>query len=186
MTKDSVIKNKEKTEKKKKETLVGSRKTEADKTIPTVYFDEIDRLLEKFREELFSSGWSSFRNYMLPKDIRTPEIDRFVRNPLTNVTSDDKNFYVRTEVPGLDKNDLKISISNRVLRIEGEAKEDIKKDEEDFLRREYHSSKYYRSYTLPEEVNEDKIDASLENGVLIIIIPKIEIGKSEEKKIEIN
>jgi HSP20 family protein len=183
LTNDSETKGKSK--ESTRDSLVSSRVTEANKTTPAVYFDEVDRLLERFREELFSSGWSSFRNYMLPKDIRTPEVDRFVRNPLTNVTSDDKNFYVRTEIPGLDKTDLEISINDRVLRIEGETQDEEEIKDDVYLRREYYSSKFYRSYTLPEDVNEDKIEASLDKGILQIKLPKTKTGNSKTKKIKI-
>lgn len=170
----------------KSDSRTESQQMEEDKSMPMIYFNEIDRMLDSFRKEFFSSGWDGLRKSMLPRESLTSELERFIRHPLTNITSDNNNIYIKTEVPGLDKDELMISIHNGILKIKGEPKTEIIEEEGEYLRKEYYSSKFYRSYTLPEEVNEDKIEASLEKGILSITLPKNKSGKTKEKKIEIN
>ena len=72
------------------------------------------------------------------------------------------------------------------MEIKGEHKEEKKEEKEgQLVRREYHSSSYYRAFNLPENIDEDKIDANLEKGILTVKIPKVTPPEPEKKKIEI-
>ncbi|MBN1329659.1 MAG: Hsp20/alpha crystallin family protein [Candidatus Heimdallarchaeota archaeon] len=182
---------KEKKEKKMKKDVsegeIGhSKDVMIKKDYPLMFFDEIDRMMDNIRSEMFSNGWDSFKGFMLPKIISRSELDEVIRRPLSNISSDEENYYIKTEIPGLDKNDVEITIRNNIVRIEGKAKESNQKEDEDFIRKESHSTRYYRSYTLPENVEIDKVEASLDKGILELIIPKSSIEASEEKKIEIS
>jgi len=72
-----------------------------------------------------------------------------------------------------------------MLEIKGEQKEEIKEEKEGYVRREFSSASYYRAFSLPENIDEDAIDANLEKGILTVKIPKKEFEKKEKKKIEI-
>jgi HSP20 family protein len=72
------------------------------------------------------------------------------------------------------------------LEIKGELKEEKKEEKEgQLVRREYRSSSYYRCFRLPDNIDESKIDASLNKGILTVKIPKVEPVVPERKKIEI-
>lgn len=86
-------------------------------------------------------------------------------------------------MPGVSKEDISISIKGDTLEIKAEKKEEKKEEDAGFLRKERTYKNYYRSLTLPEPINTEKINATFDNGVLNIEIPKAE--KKEEKKIEI-
>ncbi|MFW9923953.1 MAG: Hsp20/alpha crystallin family protein [Candidatus Thorarchaeota archaeon] len=152
---------------------------------PMMFFDEIDRMLSSIRNELYAPGWDSFQGFMLPRSNSLEKLAS-IRRPLSNISSDKRNYYITTETPGLDKNDIEITIQDNILRIQGEAKETKKKEDEYFLQKETHSAKYYRSYVLPEQVVTDDIDASLDKGILTITIPKSQVSDSEEKTIKVN
>jgi HSP20 family protein len=89
--------------------------------------------------------------------------------------------------PGLHKKDFKIDVEGNMLTISGEKEEDKNEREETFTRREYNYSSFSRSFTLPAEVEQDKINATYDGGVLKLTIPKTEKAiKSAHKLISVN
>ena len=104
-----------------------------------------------------------------------------VWKPSVDVKDEEKKIIVEVELPGLDKKDVKVSVDKGVLKIEGERK--IKK-ESDYQIVERHYGSFLRSFSLPEYLNGNEIEASFNKGVLIINIPKG--PKKIPKQIQIN
>ncbi|APF17563.1 Hsp20/alpha crystallin family protein [Caldithrix abyssi] len=102
--------------------------------------------------------------------------------PLMNVEELKDAYRITLEVPGMEKDDIDISIKDDVLTISGEKKEDFK-EEGTLFRRERWFGKFTRSLTLPGDVDVDKIEAEYKNGVLTLHLPKSETAKG--KKIEV-
>ncbi|MCI6102852.1 MAG: Hsp20/alpha crystallin family protein [Prevotella sp.] len=107
--------------------------------------------------------------------------------PAVNVKENKDEYEMQLAAPGLKKEYCRISIDdegNLNVKIENkfEKKEEDKKDEkkEHYLRREFSYSNYEQSYTLPEDVDKEKISAKVEDGILNITLPKL--AKEEEKK----
>lgn len=75
--------------------------------------------------------------------------------------------------PGLERKDFSVEVYNRMLRVSGEKEEDKKTKDGEYSRREYAFNSFSRSFSLPENVKEENIDARYENGVLTISIPKV-------------
>ncbi len=76
-------------------------------------------------------------------------------------------------------------IHDGTLEIKGEQKNEHEEKDKGYVRREYSSSSYFRSYILPEMIDEDKIEATLDKGILKLILLKIKEEKKEKKKIEV-
>lgn len=107
-------------------------------------------------------------------------------NPKVDISENEKNFIVEAEIPGVKKEDMKISLQENILTISGEKKtETSEKKEKNFYRSERSYGTFTRSFTLPEEVNPDKVDAKFENGVLRITLEKAAPKPVNEKLIEI-
>jgi len=106
--------------------------------------------------------------------------------PAVNVVEKDKEFEIKMAAPGLTKKDFNVVVENGVLTISCE--KDMEKEEKDvnFTRREYSYTTFTRSFTLPENVKSEKVDAFYENGILRLVIPKIEEVKVKPKAIEIH
>ncbi len=102
--------------------------------------------------------------------------------PLMNVEELKDQYRITLEVPGMEKDDIDISIKDDVLTISGEKKEDFK-EEGTLFRRERWFGKFTRSLTLPNDADIEKIEAEYKNGVLTINIPKSETAKG--KKIQV-
>ena len=99
--------------------------------------------------------------------------------PAVNVTENNDNYTVSLAAPGLKKEDFKVDVDGHMLTISSE--KEVKKEENDekYTRKEYSYSSFSRSFTLPEDVKQDAIDAKYENGILSIRLPR----KEEAKKI---
>ena len=178
-----------KEETKKEETPVEEKKSEeitTRKYAPLSTFRTIDRFfndLTRWFDDLF---WSPARFWDFePLNLKIFDEDPFFRTPLANITDEGDHYNITAELPGLEKGDLEITIHDGNLEIKGEKKEEHEEKKGGYVRREYGSSSYYRSFGLPDDVLEDKIDATLDKGILKLILPKKEEEKKEEKKIEV-
>jgi len=89
----------------------------------------------------------------------------------------DDHFMIKAELPGVDKKDIKIDLQDRILTLSGERTYDNEVKEENYYRRERSYGKFQRVFTLPADVDSDKIRAEFKDGVL-----QIEVPKPEEKK----
>lgn len=102
--------------------------------------------------------------------------------PAVNITEEKEDFKVSLAVPGMKKEDFNIDMDGNMLTISCEKEENKEEKEKKFTRKEYNFSSFSRTFTLPEDVNREKIDARYENGVLMIVLPK----KEEAKKLVAN
>ena len=113
--------------------------------------------------------------------------DLFLENkwvPAMNVKETDDRFDIEIAAPGFTKNDFEISIENGILRIEAEKKEEMEKKEENYTRREFNYNSFYRSFTLPENVNEEEmIDATYKRGILKLVLNKLHVDESTPKRV---
>lgn len=117
--------------------------------------------------------------------------DRFLRNwdltafgreglfPPVNVKETDDTVIVKTEIPGVDPNEVEISIQNNSLHLKGEKKEEKEEKGETFQRIESQYGIFSRSINLPAKIDTDKVTAECKNGVLVITLRKKEEAKSK-------
>lgn len=92
--------------------------------------------------------------------------------PAVNVKELDKEFEIEMAAPGLTKKDFNIRIENGVMTIFTEKKEEKEQKEMNFTRREFNYTSFTRSFTLPENINPEKVDAKYENGILRVLLGK--------------
>lgn len=132
--------------------------------------------LEPFEDmdKLFSDFMPSLRGRMT-QAIFTPAIDMY----------DDKdNIIVETQLAGIDPEKVDISVENDVLTIRGENEKKTEVEDKDYYRKEIYRGSFYRSIQLPTHVEGDKATASVESGVLKILIPKAPEAKPKTIKIK--
>ncbi|MFQ3575664.1 MAG: Hsp20/alpha crystallin family protein [Cytophagales bacterium] len=104
---------------------------------------------------------------------------RFVNNltvPSVNVVETNENFKVELAVPGYKKEDFKVSIENNVLKISSETEKQIESEGKQLIK-EYHYSSFERSFSLPDTIQLDRIEAKYEDGILQLVLPKKEEAK---------
>lgn len=113
------------------------------------------------------------------------EFENAVWMPLTDIQEDKDNYYISLDLPGVAKNDVKISYTDGQLNISGERKQEKEKKDSRYHRMERSYGRYYRSFTLPQKIQENKIDAEFKDGQLNITIPKAEEAKPKEIEIKV-
>jgi len=120
---------------------------------------EIDRLFEEF---------SSSFNFDTPSTVM-PKID---------ARETDMQIELTAELPGLEAKDVEVSVSGNVLTLKGEKKSETRRQEGQTFHSERSFGSFYRRVELPAGIEKDKISASLENGLLRVVAPKVPAEKA--------
>ncbi len=137
-------------------------------------------------EKEFDNFFKSFQNrFGLSKDDKNKEFENAVWMPLTDISENDENFILHLDLPGIDKNDVKISYSDGELSVSGERKQEKESKDSKYHRIERSYGKYFRSFTLPKKIKAEKIDAEFKNGQLTITVPKSEETKPKEIEVKV-
>lgn len=133
---------------------------------------QFDRLFDEFPSRRSLADFQPFDRLM----SAAPPVD-FVEK--------DGGYEITAELPGLDEKNVDVKLSNGVLSISGEKKEEKEEKREGYYCSERRYGSFRRAFRVPEGVDSDKITADFEKGVLKIKLPKTAESKKEEKKIEI-
>jgi len=107
-------------------------------------------------------------------------------SPLVDISETDDKIKVTAEVPGMKKDDIKISIQDNVLTLKGEKKQEKEEKDKNSHRVERAYGAFERSFSLPASVQTDKVKASYKEGVLTISLPKPEEAKPKEIDISVS
>jgi HSP20 family protein len=126
-----------------------------------------------FPNRYFGSGLFDFDNELWNRNISIPP---------ANITESDKDYKLELSVPGFKKEDFNIDIDQGTLIISSERKEESNKEEKNYSRKEFSYSSFSRTFQLPENTDENNINAKYDNGVLQLTIPKKEIAAAKPKK----
>lgn len=112
----------------------------------------------------------------------------FDRNlsPAMDIVEGDQKFTIRCELPGLDLNDLDLSVVSNVLTIKGEKKDKNDKKQTAYFKKECRSGSFQRTISLPHSADTEKITAVLKDGILHIELPKKEEAKSKQISVKIS
>jgi HSP20 family protein len=106
-------------------------------------------------------------------------------NPRIDISEDKDSITVSAEVPGVKKENIKITLQDSILTIEGEKKNVHEQKDKNFYRSERSFGSFKRCFTLPAEVDSEKVEASFEDGILHVQMKKLEPKSSSEKVIEL-
>lgn len=142
------------------------------------------RTLVKRTTPRFGNFPSIFDDLFTNNDLRMKGFDS--RFPSVNIKDEEKAFTLEFAVPGYKKEDLSIKVEDDMLIVSSEKSSEEESNDDGFTRKEFSYASFSRSFTLPEIVDIDKIDASTNDGVLVLTLPKKdELLKSKVKSIEI-
>lgn len=161
--------------KKKKET---KELVKAEPTSALSPFVEMERMFEEFFRRPFSLIGPSW----LP---RLGLLEREEISPTVDIFEEGGDVVVKTELPGMKREDIDVNITNDTITISGEKKKEEKVERKDYYRLERSHGSFTRSFRMPTEVQTDKAKANFKDGVLEVRIPKTEEAKKKEKKIPI-
>ena len=143
---------------------------------PMTMLNDMDRLFDDFRTD-----WESM--FLSPMTLHGEP----VRQPLIDLVDEGKGFVLKAELPGIEKSDLNIEVTENAIEISGESssEKEEKDNETGFVRRERHYARFHRSLPFPEAIVPDKVDAQLKDGVLTVKAPKAAPPEKKPKKVAV-
>jgi HSP20 family protein len=135
--------------------------------------DEMNRVFERFE-----TGWPhwSLASARWPTTVMVPELD---------VHENDKSLTIEVELPGVEEKDVSVTVNNGYLTIKGEKKSEREETKENYYVAERSFGSFERSMRLPDTLDDSKIEASFDKGVLKITAPRRPEAVKAERKIEI-
>lgn len=119
------------------------------------------------------------------RDVFRPDAEPGLLEPAAEVAESDGEVTVKLEVPGVDRKDLHVSVTEDAVTVQGETRKETEEKRKNFHRQEIRYGSFQRSVALPVEVDAAKATAKLENGMLTITAPKAAAAKAKHVQIAV-
>ena len=149
--------------------------------------DEIDSLFDSFEKGM---DWLPERSRLFDEPFFEPfrrlKPAAGGKRMAADLVEDDTEFRINAELPGMAEEDIEVTFADDLLTIKAEKEEKTEEKDKDYHLLERRTGTFRRSFSLPPTVDADKINASLKNGVLSIVLPKRPEAKKETKKISVS
>ena len=115
------------------------------------------------------------------EDWFLPIIPKFQQGPVMDIYETDKDVVAEVNLPGVDPKKINVSVEDGVLQVSGTSEKKTEEKKKGYWRKEIRRGSFQRAVRLPTEIQENKIQATYEKGVLKIVMPKAKAKKSEKK-----
>ena len=156
-----------------------------DNKMALVKFNPVRELLDVERE--FNRMFNTLGSRMgVSKKDDDEEYENAVWMPLTDIYEDNDSYLIKADLPGVKKDNLKISYADGILSLSGQRSEENETKDAKCHRIERSFGKYYRSFNLPKEIKADKIKAEFKEGQLTVTVPKADEVKPKEIEIKVS
>jgi HSP20 family protein len=126
-------------------------------------------MLARINSRYIPAYWDDFFN-----DSFFSGMNRFNRTPSVNIVEGEKEFRIEMAVPGMTRDNFRIDMENDILTILSEKREEKEEKDHRYMRREFGSGTFKRSFRIPETIDQDHIEARYQEGILVISLPKQE------------
>jgi HSP20 family protein len=143
----------------------------------TRWESDMDRMMEDFFGRRFRPWW--------PERWARGD-DLGVKAPTVDVFEEKDDIVVKAELPGMEKENIEVNLTDHMLTIKGEKKKEEEIKEEKYYRSERSYGAFVRTLELPRDVHGDKVKATFKNGVLEVRMPKTEEAKAKEIKVKVD
>jgi len=148
-------------------------------------FESLRRDIDRLFDEVWMGPWRS------PLARRLADIEPFWpgetswSKPAVDVAESDSGYEVTAELPGMDERNIEVKVADGILTIKGEKRQAKEEKNKDYHVTERTYGSFQRSFSVPKDVDADKIESHFKNGILTVNMPKIAQAQKNEKKIEI-
>lgn len=143
---------------------------------PTRSDSDLDRLMTDFFDRRARAWWPERWSLPAVLDIEPPVVDLY---------EDKDDLVVKAELPGMEKEDIEVNVTDHTLTIKGEKKKEEEVEEENYYRSERSFGSFRRDLELPSDVQAEKAKASFKNGILEVRLARTEAAKAKEIKIAV-
>jgi HSP20 family protein len=143
---------------------------------------EVDRLFQDFDQGFLRAP---FRRSWFDLEPMWGRASRWEAEPAVDIIEKDNAYEITADLPGMDEKNIEVKLSNDGLTIRGVKQEEKEEQKRDYYLHERSFGAFERSFTLPEGVDADKIEASFKKGVLTVTLPKRPEAIKPEKKITV-
>jgi HSP20 family protein len=149
----------------------------------------IEETIERTFNKFMNRGWlrSSREERDAWRDMFEP-LHQFegytLRWPKIDVVDNENEVLVRAELPGINKQDIDVSLSENMLTLKGQTRREEKVEKENYFRAEISQGSFLRSVYLPVEVDSERASAALKDGILEVRLPKVESAKRKSIQIQ--
>ncbi|GAA0202932.1 Hsp20/alpha crystallin family protein [Halobaculum roseum] len=141
-------------------------------------FSEVEQLIERMNRQLEAATGSRSGEEFADEEEYAP----------VDLVEYDDEFVATVDLPGFDRSEVSVEVTDNTLRIAGEREEETEEreegEEERVLRRERRHESVQRSLSLPDEIDTDGVTAEMKNGVLTVTLPRLDVESSREIEIE--
>jgi len=140
------------------------------------------------RDAFFGLDMNDFFEPLLTRQRDKQQVTNSFATPKVDIKEDETGFEITAEMPGVKKENVQVHVEEGVLTIEASNQsEDVEKDESTgkVIRRERHSGRYVRSFTIGKDIHEEDIKANLEHGILTLSLPKKKEPEATKRKISV-
>ncbi|WP_102227064.1 Hsp20/alpha crystallin family protein [Acidimangrovimonas sediminis] len=145
-------------------------------------FDTLRREVDRLFEDFTPSFW---RRPSMGPQAMMPRAGGWPMLPAVDLRERDGTYDITAELPGIDPEAIEVKLTDGILTIRGEKKEATDEENADYRLSERRYGAFQRSFTLPDSVDPDRIEAAFANGVLTVTLPKTEKARASEKRIEV-
>lgn len=173
---------------RKQEDLRPSRDTSRQFSLDSI-ISPIEETIERTFNKFMNRGWlrSSREEREAWRDMFEP-LHQFegytLRWPKIDVVDNENEVLVRAELPGINKQDIDVSLSENMLTLKGQTRREEKVEKENYFRAEISQGSFLRSVYLPVEVDSERASAALKDGILEVRLPKVESAKRKSIQIQ--
>ena len=140
------------------------------------------RELERRLDDVFSDNWGISSRWELPELSRLYKMK--ITTPRVDVVDRDDDILVRADVPGVKKENLDITLTDNTITIKGKTSEEKKEEKGDYFRSETLKGSFSRTMYLPSDVDGNRAESTIKNGMLEVVVPKLE--KARRIKVEVS
>ena len=138
---------------------------------------DMERMMDEFFDRRMRPWWPERWLSRESMEVSAPAIDLY---------EEKDDIVVKAELPGMEKDNIQVNLSDHTLTIKGEKKKEEEIKEKNYYRSERAYGSFIRAVELPKDVHGDKVKASFKNGVLEIRLPKTEEAKTREIKVKVD
>ena len=149
-------------------------------------FENLRHEIERVFEEFDGRNWRSpFRRTMFDNEPFWRHQLSLTNAPATDIVAKDGHYEVAVELPGIDESNVSVNVSDDMLTIKGEKKEEKEEKKKDYFLSERRFGSFERSFRIPQGVDQGKIEATFKKGVLTVTLPKTPEAQKKETKIAV-